>query len=41
MVEDIYDMIVSELVLGVHLQRASLDWTSSTPAKNDYVCVYY
>ena len=41
MVEAIYDMIVGELVLGKHLQRASLDWTSSTPAKNDYVCVYY
>ncbi len=41
MVEAIYDMIVGELVMGEHLQRASLDWTASTPAKNDYVCVYF
>ncbi|MDA0334204.1 MAG: hypothetical protein O2782_03465 [bacterium] len=41
MVESIYDMIVGELVMGEHLQRASLDWTASTPAKNDYVCVYF
>lgn len=41
MVESIYDLIVGELVLGEHLQRVSLDWTSSTPTKNDFVCVYY
>jgi hypothetical protein len=41
MVEAIYDVIVGELVLGMNMQRASLDWTTSTPAKNDYVCVYY
>ncbi|HJP30768.1 MAG TPA: hypothetical protein QGF95_09465 [Candidatus Latescibacteria bacterium] len=41
MVEAIYDLVVGELVLGQHLQRASLDWTSSSPAKNDFVCVYF
>lgn len=41
MVETIYDLIVGELVLGEHWQRASLDWTASSPAKNDYVCVYF
>ena len=41
MVKAIYDLIGGELVLGQHLQRASLDWTASSPAKDDYVCVYY
>lgn len=41
MVEAIYDLILGELILGQHLQRGSLDWTASSPAKNDYVCVYY
>ena len=41
MVEAIYDLILGELILGQHLQRRSLDWTASSPAKNDYVCVYY
>lgn len=41
MVKAIYDLIVGGLVLGQHLQRTSLDWTASSPAKNDYVCVYY
>jgi hypothetical protein len=41
MVEAIYDLILGELILGQHLQRGSLDWTASSPAKDDYVCVYY
>lgn len=41
MVEALYDLIVGELVLGQHFQRTTLDWTSSTPAKNEYICVYY
>ena len=41
MVESLYDLIVGEVVLGQQLQRATLDWISSTPTKNDYVCVYY
>jgi hypothetical protein len=41
MVKAIHDLIGGELVLGQHLQHASLDWTPSSPAKNDYVCVYY
>lgn len=41
MVETLYDLIVGRLVLGQRLQRATLDWTSSSPAKNDFVCLYY
>lgn len=39
--EALYDLVVGKLVLGKRLQRATLDWTSSSPAKNDYVCIYY
>ena len=41
MVEAIYDLIVGELALGIRFQRSTLDWTASSRAKNDFVCVYY
>ncbi|MBT7862203.1 MAG: hypothetical protein HN712_17935 [Gemmatimonadetes bacterium] len=41
MVEGIYDLIVGQMVLGKQFQRQSLDWTASSPAKNDFVCVYH
>jgi hypothetical protein len=40
LVEAVYDLIVGQLVLGEQLQRASLDWTASSPAKNDFICIY-
>mgnify|MGYP005637441411 CR=1 FL=1 len=41
LVEGIYDLIVGQMVLGKQLQKQSLDWTTSSPAKNDFVCVYH
>lgn len=41
MVEAVWDLIVGKLVLGQQFQHATVDWTSSSPAKNDYVCVYF
>ncbi|MEC8993588.1 MAG: hypothetical protein VX656_20275 [Candidatus Latescibacterota bacterium] len=41
MVEGIYDLIVGQMVLGKPFQRQSLDWTTSSPAKNDFLCVYH
>lgn len=41
LVETLYDLLVGKLVLGRRLQRATLDWTASSPAKSDFVCLYY
>ena len=41
LVEGIYDLIVGQMVLGKQLQKQSLDWTASTSAKNEYVCIYH
>ncbi|MFC1525276.1 hypothetical protein ACFL6X_00520 [Candidatus Latescibacterota bacterium] len=40
LVEAIYDMIVGQLVLGKSLQHGTLDWTASSPSKNDFICAY-
>jgi hypothetical protein len=41
LVEAVYDLIVSRMVLGDPWQRRTLDWTSTGTSKTDFVCVYF
>ena len=41
LVEAVYDLLVCRMALNVTPQRQTLDWTSTSPARNDYICVYY
>jgi hypothetical protein len=41
MVEAVYDLLVSRMALGINGQSQTLDWTSTSPARNDYICVYF
>jgi hypothetical protein len=41
LVETVYDLIVSRMVLGDPWQRRTLDWTSTGTSKTDFVCVYF
>lgn len=41
LVEAVYDLIVSRLVLNTTWQRQTLDWTASGTSKNDFICVYF
>ena len=41
MVEAVYDLLVSRMTLGLTPQRQTLDWTSTSPSRNDYICVYF
>jgi hypothetical protein len=40
LVEAVYDCVVGRLVLGNTLQRQTLDWTSSSVGRNDYIGIY-
>ena len=40
LVEAIYDLLVARLALDLPLQHQTLDWTSTSPTKNDFICVY-
>ena len=41
-VEAIYDLLVCRMALNLTPLRQTLDWTTSTsPSRNDYICVYY
>jgi hypothetical protein len=41
LVEAVYDLIVSRLVVGEPWQRRTLDWTATGTSKTDFVCVYF
>lgn len=41
LVEAVYDLLVCKMMLNLTPQRQTLDWTSTSPARNDYICVYY
>ncbi|MDA1097224.1 MAG: hypothetical protein O3B84_08240, partial [Chloroflexi bacterium] len=41
LVEAVYDLLVSRMALGINGQSQTLDWTSTSPARNDYICVYF
>lgn len=40
LVEAIYDLIVTQLVLGLKMNRKTLDATSSGLTVNDFICIY-
>ena len=41
LVEAVYDIIVSRMILETPLQSKTLDWTSTGPGKSDFICVFH
>ena len=41
LVEAVYDLLVCRMALNVTPQHHTLDWTSTSPSRNDFICVYY
>lgn len=41
LVEAVYDLIVSRMVLGDPWQRRTSDWTATGTSKTDFVCVFF
>ncbi|MEW6751306.1 MAG: hypothetical protein AB1505_10065 [Candidatus Latescibacterota bacterium] len=41
LVEAVYDLIVGRMVLREAIQRRTLDWTSTSTSRNDFLCLFF